>query len=234
MTIKLPDINKAFQYENNFYLSCSNQRINKVISHYELFKKTLDVPGAIVECGVYKGASLIRFATLRDIFSDPSAKKIIGFDSFTEYPEPNSPNDKLNKKSFVKEAGKDCISKRQLLGIFSAKDITNIELIEGNIIKTVPDYVVEHPELRISLLHLDCTMYQPTLTALENFYDRIVSGGLILLNGYGKEDGEGETDAVDDFFATEGAVGVTQNCSIRRLPFAFSPCYIVKKDILGI
>lgn len=234
MTIKLPDINEAFQYENSFYLTCANQRINKIISHYELFKKTLTIPGAIIECGVYKGSSLIRFATFRDILSDSAAKKIIGFDTFTEYPEPTSSGDKAHKKEFVKAAGKDCISKGQLLGIFSAKGITNVELIQGNIIKTVPDYVKQYPELRISLLHLDCTMYEPTLTALENFYDRICQGGLILLNGYGKEGIEGETDAVDDFFATEGKIGVTQNCSIRRLPFAYSPCYIVKKDILGI
>jgi len=234
LTIKLPNKNKAFQHENDFYLTCTNQRINKIISHYELFKKTLSIPGAIIECGVYKGSSLIRFATFRDIFSDPSAKKIIGFDSFTEYPEPNLPNDKLHKKNFTEAAGKDCISKRQLLSILSAKGISNIELIEGNIIKTVPDYIKRHPELRISLLHLDCTVYKPTLVALENFYDRVISDGIILLNGYGKENVEGETDAVDDFFATEGAAGVSQNCSIRRLPFAYSPCYIVKKDILGI
>ena len=225
--IKLPDINKAFQYENSFYLTCANQRINKIISHYELFKKTLDVPGAIVECGVYKGASLIRLATFRDTFSNPSAKKIIGFDSFSKYPEPNLPSDKTHKKQFAEGAGEDCISKQQLLDIFSMKGITNIELVEGNIIKTVPDYAKEHPELRISLLHLDCTIYQPTLTALENFYDRILPNGLLLLNGYGKEGIEGETNAVDDFFATGGI-------PIRRLPWTYSPCYIVKKDILSI
>ncbi len=222
MTIKLPNINKAFQYENNFYLSCSNQRLNKVISHYELFKKTLAIPGAIVECGVFRGASLIRFATFRDIFSDPSAKKVIGFDTFSEYPEPDLPGDKAHMEEFTEGAGKDCISRQQLLSIFSAKGIDNIELIEGNIIKTVPNYAKQHPELRLSLLHLDCTVYKPTLVALENFYDRLVSGGILLLNGYGKEGVEGETKAVDDFFGIE--------CPrIRKLPFAFSPCYIRKE-----
>ena len=220
--IKLPDINKAFQYENSFYLTCANQRINKVISHYELFKKTLNIPGAIVECGVYKGASLIRLATFRNIFSDPSAKKIIGFDSFTEYPEPDSPGDKAHMKQFAEGAGRDCISKQQLLGIFSAKGINNIELIEGNILETVPDYADQHPELKISLLHLDVTAYQPTLIALENFYDRLLPGGLVLLNGYGKEGIEGETEAVDDFFGIEPPV-------IHKLPFSFSPCYIKKE-----
>ncbi len=222
MTIKLPDKNKAFQHENAFYLTCANQRLNKVISHYELFKKTLAIPGAIVECGVFRGASLIRFATFRNIFSDPSAKKIIGFDTFTEYPEPNSPGDKAHMEEFTEGAGRDCISKRQLLGIFSAKGINNVELIEGNIIETVPNYAKQHPELRLSLLHLDCTVYQPTLVALENFYDKLLPGAILLLNGYGKEGIEGETRAVENFFGIE-------HPRIRKLPFAFSPCYIKKE-----
>ena len=102
------------------------------------------------------------------------------------------------------------------------KGINNVELIEGNIVKTVPNYAKQHPELRLSLLHLDCTVYEPTLVALENFYDRLLPGGLLLLNGYGKEGIEGETKAVDDFFGIE--------CPrIRKLPFAFSPCYIRKE-----
>ena len=219
--IKLPDTNKAFQYENSFYLTCANQRISKIISHYELFKKTLRIPGHIVECGVFRGASLIRFATFRDIFSDPSAKKINGFDTFSEYPEPNLPGDKTHMRQFAQGAGKDCISKQQLLDIFSAKGISNVELIEGNILETIPSYAKQHPELRISLLHLDVTVYKPTLVALENFYDRLLPGGLVLLNGYGKEGIEGETDAVEDFFDIE--------CPrIHKLPFAFSPCYIKK------
>ena len=102
------------------------------------------------------------------------------------------------------------------------KGIVNVELIEGNIINTVPDYISKHPELKISLINLDCTIYEPTLTVLKNFYDRILPGGILLLNGYGKENIEGETNAVDDFFGTSEIL-------INKLPFSFSPCYIVKK-----
>lgn len=220
--IKLPDPKEAFFYENSFYLTCSNQRINKILSCYELFKKTLDIPGAIVECGVFKGVSLIRWATFRDIFSDPSAKKIIGFDIFGEYPEVNLPEDKLHRKYFTEAAGASSIAKEQLLSVFAQKNITNVELIEGDIVKTVPRYVKQHPELKISFLYLDCNIHEPTLVALENFYDRIVPGGLLLLNGYAKETILGETKAVDSFFAN-------LDVSIRKLPFSFSPCYLVKR-----
>jgi len=38
-----------------------------------------ELPGSIVECGVFKGASLARFAMFRDLFGGPYAKPIIGW-----------------------------------------------------------------------------------------------------------------------------------------------------------
>ena len=55
-----------WQYENLFYLT-SDKRILKLLDHYEIYKKILKVKGDIVECGVFKGASLIRFLTFRDL-----------------------------------------------------------------------------------------------------------------------------------------------------------------------
>ena len=53
--------NKAYFYENNFYLKSDISRLSKLISHYEIYKNTQSVKGDIFEFGVFKGASLIRF-----------------------------------------------------------------------------------------------------------------------------------------------------------------------------
>jgi hypothetical protein len=45
-----------------------------------------DLPGAIVECSVFKGASLVRFVLLRDLFENSYSKKIIRFDIFGKFP----------------------------------------------------------------------------------------------------------------------------------------------------
>lgn len=222
--IDLPDSNKPFYYENSFYLTCANQRLDKIIAQYELFKRTLDIPGAIIVCGVFRGTSIIKFATFRDLLTNPLAKKIIGFDTFNGFPEANLPVDKLARESFIKSAGKSAISKGQLLDIFVAKDIANAELVEGNIIKTVPEYAANHPEMKVSLLYMDCIVYESTLATLRSFYGRITRGGLLVLNGYGKEGagGGGETKAVDQFFGTS-------SIAVRRFPFSFSPSYLVKE-----
>lgn len=216
----LPKFNKAFEYENNFYLSCDNSRIGKFIAHYELFKKACLVSGTIVECGIFKGPSLIRFATFRNLFNHHTKKKIIGFDVFGKFPKAGYSGDKKLRTKFINEAGSSGISKEQLLKILRHKGLANtIELVKGDITKTVPKYVKSHPKLRISLLNLDTDLYEPAVTILEYLYPKLVKGGILILDDYGVF--PGETRAVDEFFAK-------QKLKIKKFPYSKTPCYIIK------
>lgn len=220
--IQLPDFTKGFDYENNFYLSCDITRISKILAHYELYKKVIGLAGEIVECGVFKGTSFAKFAMFRELFGNSFSKKIIGFDSFEKFPETMYKADVEARKQFVKAAGENCISKQQMLEVLQHKGITkHIELIEGDITKTVPEYLEKHPELKISLLNLDTDIYEPAVTILKNLYPCIVTGGVLILDDYGVF--AGETKAVDDYFKDK-------NVKIKKLPFAMTPCYIVKES----
>jgi len=218
--IELPNFEKAFEYENNFYLSCDITRISKILSHYEIYKMIKEVPGEIVECGVFKGASFLRFAMFREIFGNPFSKKIIGFDTFGKFPETNFQDDKKARNKFIDSAGEDSISKDQLFQILNQKNLNrHLDLIEGDITKTVPDYVKTNPELKISLLNLDTDIYEPAVSILENLYPRITKGGILMLDDYGTH--PGETKAVDEYFQNK-------NIEIKKFPFAMTPCYIIK------
>jgi hypothetical protein len=219
--IELPDFKKAFEYENNFYLSSNPNRISKIIAHYELYKLTENIPGTIVECGIFKGASLVRFASFRDLFGNIFSKKIIGFDIFDKFPETNFALDVNARQNFIDNAGEESISKEQLLHVLQHKNLErNIELIEGDITKTIPRYLEEHPELKISLLNLDTDIYEPAVVILEHLFPRITRGGIIILDDYGVF--PGETRAVDEYFAD-------RKVSIEKFPFCMTPCYIVKE-----
>ena len=61
-------------------------RLSKMLAQYELYKTIIGLPSHVVECGVYKGASLRRFATFREILENPYSRKIIGFDAFGQFP----------------------------------------------------------------------------------------------------------------------------------------------------
>lgn len=218
--IELPDFTKAFDYENNFYLSCDNTRISKILAHYELYKSVINVPGVIIECGVFKGVSFTRFSTFREIFENQYSKKLIGFDIFGTFPETTFSNDKAFRNEFIENAGDQSISEDQLMYILKNKGIDkNVELIKGDITKTVPKYVEEHPELKISLLNLDVDIYEPSVTVLEYLYPKITKGGVLILDDYGKF--PGETKAVDDYFENK-------KINIRKYPFCTTPCYIIK------
>ncbi len=218
--IELPDFDKAFEYENNFYLSCDNKRLSKILAHYEFFKMIKDLPGAIVDCGVFKGTSLVRFAGFRDLFGNSFSHKIIGFDTFDEFPETEYDKDKKYRKRFISNAGEKSISVDQLESVLEHKGLnTNIELVAGDINVTVPSYIENNQYLNISLLNLDTDIYEPAVTILEHLYPRIVRGGILLLDDYGVF--PGETKAVDEYFADMDVV-------IKKSPFAMTPCYIVK------
>src|SRR6476659_8964076 len=138
--LELPDLSKPFFYENNFNLSSDINRLAKIIAHYELFKLTIDIPGAIVECGVFKGSSLIRFTTLRQLLCNPLSKKVIGFDSFGKFPETDYNDDKKAREKFITDSGKEGISEEQLMKVLRHKGIEkNVELIKGGII-VLDDY----------------------------------------------------------------------------------------------
>ena len=218
--IKLPNFKKSFDYENNFYLSCDSSRIAKILAHYELFKMINHLPGVIVECGVFKGSSLARFSMFRDLFSNSLSKKIIGFDAFGKFPETKFQNDKKYRRKFITSSGEEGISKMQLMQVLKNKKTErNVELIKGDITKTVPKYLKDHPELKISLLNLDTDIYEPSVTILENLFPRIVKGGILILDDYGSF--PGETKAVDDYFKHK-------DIEIKKFSFTTTPCYIIK------
>ena len=218
--MKIPKIKDSFYYENNFYLSCNTSRIGKFLAHYELFKMSSNISGSIIECGVFKGISLIRFASFRNLGISKS-KKIIGFDIFGKFPKTNFEKDKKMREKFIKDSGPKGISKQELMKVLKRKKLEqNIELIKGNVVKTIPKYVKKHPKLKISLLNLDTDVYEPAVTILENLYPKIVKGGILILDDYGVF--PGETKAVDEYFKEK-------NIKIKKFPYSNTPSFIIKK-----
>ncbi|MGI8728501.1 MAG: TylF/MycF/NovP-related O-methyltransferase [Solirubrobacteraceae bacterium] len=218
--MQMPDFSRSWEYENNFYLSCDSTRMSKVLAHYELMRSVAGLPGAIVECGVFKGASLARFAMFRELFGNAYSKKIIGFDAFGAFPRTAFEADIAEREQFVASAGDSGIAVEQMQEVLRHKGVDRfVELVAGDITETVPEYVKRNPQLRISLLNLDTDIYEPAVTILEHLYPLIVRGGVLILDDYGTW--AGETQAVDEYFAEEGV-------TIEKFEFAMTPCFVRK------
>lgn len=168
---------KSFYYENAFFATCDDKRIGKQIVHYELYKKIINLPGDIVECGIFKGNSFFEFAHYRNILEHQSSRKIIGFDIFDDFPETDYGPDKQKRENFINDAGLKSIEYDELTNILSYKNIENYKLIKGDICKTIPEFIKNNSEVKIALLHIDVDIYEPTVTILNEMYDMVVRGG---------------------------------------------------------
>lgn len=176
------EFEKSWDYENGYYLTSHSSRLAKAIAHWEIYKKIKDIPGEIMEFGVYKGTSLIRFATFREMLESQYSRKIIGFDTFGEFPLTEIEEDNKFISKFSQNG--ESISKEELEKVFKFKNFDNIELCKGDILETLPKYLKNHPELRISILHIDVDVYKPSKLILELLFDKVVKGGIVILDDY--------------------------------------------------
>jgi hypothetical protein len=217
------DFGKSFEYENGFYLTSVSSRIAKSIAHYELYKKIVNLPGEIVECGVFKGASLIRFASYREILESQFSIKIIGLDAFGKFPDNVSmATDREFIKNFETDAGNG-IAKDELEKILEHKMFKNIFLIKGFIPDSFQEYFSKKPATQIALLHIDVDVYEATKACLDYLYERVVKGGIIVFDDYGQVDGA--TRAINEFIKS---IGKSDN-AIKKLPYNYIPVFIVKE-----
>ncbi|MFN8670608.1 MAG: TylF/MycF/NovP-related O-methyltransferase [Candidatus Sericytochromatia bacterium] len=193
----------------NFILFHRRVNFAKLLAHIEIFNKNIGVPGSIVECGVFKGVSLLTFLKLVEIHSPgDTLKKIIGFDTFSGFPnltEKDGSPDTVRGKVDGGWNSEDFFPFLEQIVNISQEDsmiprFKRVELVKGDVCKTIPEYVKNNPGLRISLLHLDLDLYEPTKVALEYLYPLVVSGGIVLLDEYAMNGFPGESKAFDEYF----------------------------------
>lgn len=222
MFISRWETSNEFDYENGFYLTSQPYRLGNILAHYELYKKIIELPGDVIELGVFKGGSLIQFCTFRELLENEQSRKIIGFDIFGEFPNTEKvESDTAFVENWNKQFKKEFLKKEDIEQSLHYKKIGNVELIAGNILETVDEYLKRKPHTRIALLHIDTDVYEPAKHGLEKLFDRVVKGGIIVFDDYATV--EGETLAVEEFFSN-------YDYEIHKFRFSHTkPSYMIKK-----
>ncbi len=200
----------------NFTKYVRRQHLKRLLALYEVFKLALPVKGAIVECGVFRGFGLMGWAKLSAILEPENlTRRIYGFDTFAGFPSLGE----RDKSQFTDAQVGDLYSNSydELTELIREYDrdrflghIPKVELIRGDIVCTVPEFVASHPHLVVSVLYLDADMYEPTKVALEHFLPRMPRGALLVFDELDNPIWPGETMAAID------AVGM-RNLRLRRL-----------------
>src|SRR5690242_13652964 len=72
----------------NFPRYARRSHVTRFVALYELFKRVMPLKGSVVECGVFRGFSLMTWAKLSAALEPNNlTRRIYGFDSFSGFPE---------------------------------------------------------------------------------------------------------------------------------------------------
>ena len=213
----------------NFLIYSRRQNLKRFLMHYDLFKKTIHLPGDIMELGVYRGEGLMTWANLLEIFCIGNrTKRVFGFDNWSGFKSFSKKDGKPNKKSGKIIGGFNPKKfKKELLETIKIFDNDRfikwkqrIFLVDGDIEKTIKKFIKNNPGIRFSLVHFDMDLYKPTKIALENIFPLVVRNGVIIFDDYGMPDWAGETKAVDEFLKKNPKIKLI-NSPISNVPGAW-------------
>lgn len=189
--------NQDLNIYDQFLKNTDVDRLQKILSRYELFKKIIDVPGDICECGVYKGSGIFTWVKLVKLFKPNNSFNVVGFDFF-EKKRGKKFKYKVDKKE-INFHKNNWISQKEIIKICKGWGFNNLKLYAGDVKKTSKEYAKSTVGSRIALLYLDVDNYEGTLQILKNLYNKMSKGGIIAFDEYAIK-GHGESDAVDKFF----------------------------------
>lgn len=186
---------------NNFLYNIKNRHhiiIKKILNHFTLVskerlenlynqcKKFSNTHYSFVECGVAKGGCL---AIMK--FTSGKNNKIFGFDSFEGMPNITKEDvSEYNKTDPLTGFGKvgDNLSGGidNVYNTFNKLNLNmnNVTLVKGFFQDTLQKENIDKIG-EIAVLRLDGDWYESTKICLEKLYDKVINGGVIIIDDYG-------------------------------------------------
>jgi hypothetical protein len=207
---------------HRFHYLCDQHRFKKLFGRADLFRMVADLPGDIVDAGAFKGVSTIQWAHLLQTYQPNSRSKVVAFDTFdAKFPQVRADERSAADAHAALYKGDAFATLTEALERVELSH--RVELVRGDILKTMPRYMKDAPGFRISLLHCDMDVYLPTVATLKACWPRVVRGGVVVFDEYavGKW---GESDAVDEFLS-----GLGGGARLKMLAASPTPtAYLVK------
>jgi hypothetical protein len=185
------------------YTMTSRERVLAAISAAR-YIAAARLPGAVIECGVWKGGSVM--AILRALLDAGDAtREVYLFDTFEGMTRPTDADRDVSgvgaDERLQRGRSTDTIWARAAPEEVTQNVLSTgypngrVHLVKGRVEDTIP----EHAPEQIALLRLDTDWYESTLHELRHLYPRLVRGGVLIIDDYGHW--QGARKAVDEYFA---------------------------------
>jgi O-methyltransferase len=173
-----------------------------------------EVPGALVECGVWRGGSVLamvltlqqlgisdRDVYLYDTFSGMTAPTDEDTSSFD--PPASGTFDRARaegRRAWDFLFGEEVFGKEQVEELLHATGYPRerFHMVVGPVEETLP----EQAPGEVALMRLDTDWYESTRHEMEHLYPRLSSGGVLIVDDYGHWDGARK--AVEEYFDAHG------------------------------
>ncbi|WP_460579159.1 TylF/MycF/NovP-related O-methyltransferase [Humibacter ginsengisoli] len=169
-----------------------------------------DIPGDVVECGVWRGGSMHAVARALAACGDTS-RELYLYDTFEGMTEPTEKDvrwDGVHPAHWLKHSEHN--KRNSAIWAYASLDEVKagfenvpypkerLHFVQGPVEQTVPGILPE----RIALLRLDTDWHSSTAHELAHMYDRLVPGGVLLLDDYAHW--QGAREAVDEWLERTG------------------------------
>src|SRR6266446_1306253 len=182
----------------------------KILYLNELYQAIKNLPGIVVEFGVWWGANLALFESFRSVYEPYNwTRKVVGFDTFRGYPSITEKDGTSNYAAVggytVTESYEEYL--RQMLDAHEADNvishITKYELVKGDVVETIEEYLNDNPQTAIALAYFDLALYEPTKKCLDAIKPYLMRGSVLAMDELNSKDFPGETIAVREVFGLD-------------------------------
>lgn len=163
------------------------------------------IAGDIVECGVWRGGSMMAAAQTLARLGDRS-RELYLFDTFEGMPPPGEQDvsfEGAHAADLLEASRKEdsyslwCYSPLEEVKLAFSRidyDADKLHFVKGRVEETIP----QHAPAQIALLRLDTDWYESTRHELVHLFPLIAPGGVIIIDDYGHW--HGARQAVDEYF----------------------------------
>jgi O-methyltransferase len=166
-----------------------------------------NVPGDIVECGVWRGGSMHAVARALTVVGDQS-RDLYLYDTFEGMPDPGEEDLRWDGRQAKRVMDTDEVDSLAW-AVAPLEEVQEgfqdvpypsdrIHYIKGKVEETVPQQLPQ----QISILRLHTDWYESTAHELAHMYERLAPGGVLMLDDYGHW--AGAKKATDEFLERTG------------------------------